>query len=299
MLTNVRTHETRSVGSCVRGPASLQIGDLAGPWRIEHELGRGGMGTVYAVVHDVIGKRAALKVVHAHALTSWFTAERFLLEARAANRVDHPGIVDIFETGALDDGRPYLVMERLDGEPLAAHAELGMPPARACAILLAVCDVMRAAHEAGVVHRYLKLDNVFVLPEVGDGPRVKVLDWGIAKILGGNPASSFTELVIGTPRYLSPEQARGVAVTPRADIYALGVMAYELFLGRLPFDSESSAELMSMHLRDQPPAPGAHWHDYGKPPRPGRKVGHVTIIADDAGGISHHSKQHYEQPYIG
>ena len=247
------------MGAFDRGPAPLHAGELAGPWRIEQELGHGGMGTVYAVVHEDIGKRAALKVVHPHALTPWFTAERFLLEARVVNCVDHPGIVDIFETGTLADGRPYLVMERLDGETLAARAQGGITRERACAILLAVCDVMRAAHAAGIVHRDLKLDNVFLLPDVGGGPRVKVLDWGIAKIITGEPTNTFAERLIGTPRYLSPEQARGIEVTTRADIYSLGVMMYEMFLGRAPFGADSTAELLTMHLRDEPPPPRAYW----------------------------------------
>ncbi|HTJ40574.1 MAG TPA: serine/threonine-protein kinase [Kofleriaceae bacterium] len=258
---------TSDTGPAAPDPGPLHRGAMAGPWRVEHELGRGGMGSVYAATHDEIGKRAALKVVHAHALTPWFTAERFLLEARVVNQVSHPGIVDIFETGVLGDGRPYLVMERLDGMTLGQRLTAGRILAdEVCAILLEVCEAIRAAHGANIVHRDLKLDNVFLLEGSDPAkPKIKVLDWGIAKLLlesGG--ANTFADRLIGTPRYVSPEQARGGSVTTKADIYSLGIMAYELFLEEPPFVAESAAELLVMHLRDLPPMPSEAWPDIPK-----------------------------------
>ena len=244
-------------------PDLLPPGAMAGPWRVGSPLGHGGMGTVYGVVHDEIGKRAALKVVHRR-LCGGTTAERILLEARVVNRVDHPNIVDIFETGSLPDGRPYIVMERLDGVSLGRHArEVKILPNLVIDILLQICDALIAAHAAGVIHRDLKVDNVFLLdnPDDPSRPRVKILDWGIAKEITNDPHHTTEGLLVGTPQYLSPEQARGDELTTATDVYSLGVMAYELFLEQLPFEAETSAEIMTMHLRATPPPPSDLWPD--------------------------------------
>lgn len=245
-------------------PDFLAPGAMAGPWRVERELGRGGMGAVYAVVHEEIGKRAALKVVHGRLLAASFNTERMVLEAKVVNQVAHPGIVDIFETGKLEDGRPYIVMERLDGQPLAHRADEGkLLPDLVIEILLQIGDALVAAHAAGVIHRDLKLDNVFLLenPDDPGTPRVKVLDWGIAKIVNHDVRHTIEGQLVGTPQYLSPEQARGALVTPQTDVYSLGVMAYELFLEQLPFEAETAAEIMVMHLRNTPPPPRDLWPD--------------------------------------
>src|SRR5262245_16042495 len=250
------------------GPAEvsdvLAPGAKAGPWLVERELGRGGMGAVYAVVHDEIGKRAALKVVHSRLLAPGFNPDRMLLEAKVVNQVAHPNIVDIFETGKLEDGRPYIVMERLAGQPLAYRADDGkILPDQVIAILLQVCDALIAAHAGGIVHRDLKLDNVFLVdnPDDPSTPRVKVLDWGIAKVINHDVKHTIEGQLVGTPQYLAPEQARGGKVSPQTDVYSLGVMAYELFLEQLPFEAETSAEIMAMHLRATPPPASDLWPD--------------------------------------
>jgi serine/threonine-protein kinase len=240
---------------------TLAPGAKAGPWVIEAELGRGGMGAVYAVTHEEIGKRAALKVMH-RALVSDVAAERILTEARVVNRIGHAGIVDIFETGRLGDGRLYIVMERLEGRPLGAVAMAAkLLPDRVVDILLQICDALIAAHAAGVVHRDLKLDNVFLIdnPDDPNTPKVKVLDWGIAKEVASNVRQTVDGQLVGTPQYLSPEQARGLDVGPPSDVYSFGVMAYELFLEQLPFEAETAAEVMTMHLRALPPDPRELW----------------------------------------
>ena len=240
---------------------TLPTGAKAGPWVIETQLGRGGMGAVYAVTHEEIGKRAALKVMH-RALVTDVAAERILTEARVVNRVGHANIVDIFETGQLTDGRLYIVMERLDGKPLGAVALEGkLLPDRVISILGQICDALIAAHAAGVVHRDLKLDNVFLIdnPDDPTNPKVKVLDWGIAKEVANDVRRTIDGQLVGTPQYLSPEQARGLDVGPPSDVYSLGVMAYELFLEQLPFEAETAAEVMTMHLRALPPDPRELW----------------------------------------
>jgi eukaryotic-like serine/threonine-protein kinase len=244
-------------------PDVLQTGDKAGPWIVERELGRGGMGAVYGVVHEEIGKRAALKVMHRR-LVSGSSAERILLEAKVVNAVGHPNIVDIFETGTLADGRPYILMERLEGMPLSFRADEGkILPDQVIGILLQVCDALIAAHAANIVHRDLKLDNVFLIDNADDpgAPRVKLLDWGIAKVISNDVRHTIEGQLVGTPQYLAPEQARGHAVSPQTDVYSLGVMAYELFLEQLPFEAETSAEIMAMHLRCPPPPPREMWPD--------------------------------------
>jgi serine/threonine-protein kinase len=235
---------------------------MAGPWRVEHVLGRGGMGTVYAVVHDEIGKRAALKLMHQRLSTRHLNVDRMLLEAKVVNQVGHPNIVDIFETGALADGRPYIVMERLTGMPLSERVTATkLLPDQVIAILKQVCDALLAAHAAGVIHRDLKLDNVFLVDTDDGALRVKLLDWGIAKVIDADVKHTIEGQLVGTPQYLAPEQARAAAVSPKTDVYSLGVMAYELFLEQLPFEAETAAEVMAMHLRATPPAPSELWPD--------------------------------------
>jgi serine/threonine-protein kinase len=247
----------------IEEPDTLQPGAKAGPWVVERELGRGGMGAVYGVVHEEIGKRAALKVMHRR-LVSGTSAERILLEAKVVNQVGHPNIVDIFETGTLEDARPYIVMERLEGVPLSFRADEGkILPDQVIGILLQVCDALIAAHAANIVHRDLKLDNVFLIdnPDDPSMPRVKLLDWGIAKVISNDVRHTIEGQLVGTPQYLAPEQARGASVSPQTDVYSLGVMAYELFLEQLPFEAETSAEIMAMHLRCTPPPPSEMWPD--------------------------------------
>ncbi len=262
----MKTMVSTAGGACgpIETPDALLPGAKAGPWVVERELGRGGMGAVYAVVHEEIGKRAALKIVHSRLLIPGFNVDRMILEAKLVNQVGHPNIVDIFETGHLPDGRPYIVMERLDGQPLSYRADEGkILPDQVITILLQICDALIAAHAAGVVHRDLKLDNIFLVDNAEDPgtPKVKLLDWGIAKDIHHDVKHTIEGQLVGTPQYLSPEQARGASVTPQSDVYSLGVMAYELFLEQLPFEAETAAEVMAMHLRATPPNPADLWPD--------------------------------------
>jgi serine/threonine-protein kinase len=240
-----------------RAPA-LVPGSRIGPWRIERELGRGGMATVYSVVHTRFGKRAALKLVHDGILGPQFTRETFLREAKIANLVDHAGVTEVFATGSYA-GRPYLVMERLRGRSLGALlADEELPRDTAIDILLELCEALGAAHAAGVVHGDLKVDNVFVLDEPGAaGKRIKLLDWGISRIAG--EADPLRGIIAGTLTYVAPEQIRCEEITPAADIYSLGVLAYRLLLGEPPFTAEIDLDLLRKHLCGVPPSPRATW----------------------------------------
>jgi serine/threonine protein kinase len=235
-----------------------------GAWRIDRELGRGGMATVYAVTQARFGKRAALKLAHRAILSPQFTPATFLREARTANLIDHPGVAEVFATGSYD-GRPYLAMERLAGQSLGARLDEGaLARDEALEILLELCDVLAAAHAAGVTHRDLKLDNVFLLDSPGaGGRRIKLLDWGMARIAGED--DPLRGLIAGTLTYVAPEQFRGDPITPAADIYALAVIAYQLLLGEPPFRAPGDLELIQKHLREAPPRPQALWRGIPRP----------------------------------
>jgi serine/threonine protein kinase len=240
-------------------PTSLAPGmRIGGAWRIERELGRGGMATVYAVVHARFGKRAAVKLAHSAALGPQFTSATFLREARMANLINHPGVAEVFATGTYA-GRPYLAMERLTGRSLGARLDDGaLPRDEALDILLELCDVLEAARAAGITHRDLKLDNVFLLDEPGaGGRRTKLLDWGMARVAGED--DPLRGMIAGTLTYVAPEQIRGDDITPAADVYSLGVLAYLLLLGSAPFTASVDVGLIHEHLRAAPPAPRALW----------------------------------------
>ncbi|MBL8624762.1 MAG: serine/threonine protein kinase [Myxococcales bacterium] len=238
--------------------APYGVGDVIGDYRIECLLGRGGMGFVYGAVNTVIGKRAALKVLGRHVAAADML-ERFVTEARAVNQIGHPNIVDVFGFGTTDAGDPYMVMEWLRGESLVDRMARPMTAAEICAVLLTIVDALAAAHAKGIVHRDLKPDNVF-LHDDGRGPVVKLLDFGIAKLLGSDDQRAErtrTGYLMGTPAYMSPEQARGKDVDHRSDVYSLGVIAFELFAGAQPFEHETPMDLVVAHLQEVPRAPSA------------------------------------------
>jgi serine/threonine-protein kinase len=187
------------------------------------------------------------------------SVKRFVAEARAIASIDHPGIVDVFGFGRVADGRAYLVMELLEGENLADRMKRGRVPLdEGCEIARQVARSLEAAHAKDVVHRDLKPENVFIVKAVDEQVRVKLLDFGLAKQTNnedGLVARTRTGQLLGTPLYMSPEQCKSKGVDHRTDIYALGCMCYELFAGRVPFDCDNIAELISAHLVNEPPRP--------------------------------------------
>jgi serine/threonine-protein kinase len=231
------------------------VGATVGSFHVLRPLGRGGMGTVYLAEHPIIGSRVAIKFLHESMAASPELVARFYDEARAVNRIGHENIVGIFDLSMLPPNRYYIVMEYLDGESLAALLRRGAVSVdEGLAILVQLCDALQCAHERGVVHRDLKPDNVFVLRRRG-APFVKLLDFGIAKLRDA-PAGGHTVagMLVGTPEYMAPEQCDNRPVDARADVYALGVMAYQLLTGVLPF-SGGIAQLLVAHLQEEPRPP--------------------------------------------
>ncbi len=236
----------------------LREGDLVGEYRIEKKIGEGGFGKVYAAVHPVIGKRAAIKVLNREYSSNTAVLSRFVSEARAVNQIRHRNIIDIFSFGALPSGLQYLVMELLEGETLDAYLTKHghVAPSEALPILMRIAKAIDAAHAAGIAHRDLKPENVFLCFDDEGGVYPKLLDFGIAKLMGDTNVNHKTRTgaAMGTPLYMSPEQCRGKGVDHRTDLYSFGVMVHEILTGKLPFDGDSMMDLMFKHAQEPPPA---------------------------------------------
>jgi serine/threonine-protein kinase len=226
---------------------------LGGRYRLRARLAAGGMGAVWVADDAVLGRQVAVKVLGEALAGDGLAAERLRREARAAARLGHPGVARVLDLGE-DGGRPYLVMELLRGESLAGRlARAGaLPPAEAARVVAAAADALDAAHRAGIVHRDVKPGNVFL---TRDG-EVKLLDFGIAS--ASNEAALTGGDLIGTAAYLAPERVLGHDATPAADVYALGVLLYELLAGRPPFAADSGMALAMAHVHARPvPLPEA------------------------------------------
>ena len=246
-------------GPAQSGPEEeLAPGSLVGEYLVTALIARGGHGSVYAAEHRVLGRRAAVKVLHRRFAGSAEMVGRFVREARVVNQIRHPAIVDIYDLGTLPDGRPYCVMERLEGQSLwhFLRQRGRLSPAEALAILDPVCAALEAAHQHGVIHRDVKASNVLV--GRGHPPVVKLLDFGIAKMT--NPAEAGLTGAgerLGSTHSMAPEQIAAGAVDARTDVYALGILLYQCLTGRLPFHSEDALELERMQLEAPPPLPSA------------------------------------------
>jgi serine/threonine protein kinase len=232
---------------------------IAGRLRITELLGEGAMAYVYLAEHLALGKKFAVKVLRQNLLDEPELVERFRREARAASRLSHPSIVYIADFGQAEDGRPYLVMENVDGPSVRQAIEDALPGVlpvpRVLQLLEQVADALAVAHDAGVIHRDLKPDNLRLTTDHLGEERVKVLDFGLAKIVTGEDWDTITKAgqVFGTPPYMSPEQIQGADLDTRTDLYSLGVIAFELLSGRLPFERDSIRGFVKAHRFEAPP----------------------------------------------
>jgi serine/threonine-protein kinase len=239
---------------------------VADRYRVIRKLGEGGMGSVYLAEHVVIEKKFALKVLAPELSRRSDLVARFLQEARSASRIGHENVIDIMDFGQSPDGLVYIAMEFLDGKDLGeiVRAQGAMEWGQARDIVLQICRALRAAHEKGIVHRDMKPENIFLIQREGQPHFVKILDFGIAKVMGldpNGPRLTRTGMIFGTPEYMAPEQAEGKDTDHRADIYAVGCIMYHLITGQTPFVAESFMTMLTKHLMEEPVAPSARRPD--------------------------------------
>ena len=230
---------------------NLTAGDIVDHYRVIERLGSGGMGRVYRVDHITLGRPYALKVLHSEVLQrDPRSIDRFVREARAASRIPHPHIIDVFDFGYLHDGRPYFVMELLEGESLGDVIDHGGPiePERALSFVKQLSGALCAAHEAGVIHSDVTPSNILVTAD-----HVKLVDFGLAELLESQIIDETATHVMGTPRYVAPERLLGRAATEACDQYALGIVMFEMIAGIPPFHAPDLRALCKQHISEPVP----------------------------------------------
>ncbi|HEY2745858.1 MAG TPA: serine/threonine-protein kinase [Polyangia bacterium] len=243
---------------------------LGGRYRLLARLGQGGMGTVYRATHTLMDKPVAVKILRGELATDAEAVARFHREARSASRLDHDHCIRVTDFGQSDDGLLFLVMELLDGHSLSHITRRGpVPAARAAAIGVAIAEALQHAHDAGIIHRDLKPDNVFLARRNKGREIVKVLDFGLAKLASDSaigPSITRDGTVFGTPEYMAPEQAEGEKLDGRTDVYALGVILYQLVCGEVPFKSTNFVALLTKQVSEEPTPPRDRRPDLEIPP---------------------------------
>jgi hypothetical protein len=234
---------------------------IDGRYEIQARIGEGGMGVVYRCRQVSIDRIVAIKMLNPEMATDPSWVQRFNNEARACSRLQHPNTIRMFDFGQTSDGRLFMTMEFLDGMVLRQVIQQGpMAPQRVMKVLIQCCASLAEAHALGIVHRDIKPDNVFMLNMAGSPDFVKLLDFSVAKLLQEGAGSMKTKagVVFGTPQYMSPEQGRGMPLDARSDLYALGILGFEMLTGQLPFHDENPMTVIQMHLRAElPPMPGS------------------------------------------
>jgi serine/threonine-protein kinase len=239
----------------------IASGQSIGNYRILSKIGTGGMGAVYLAEHPLIGKRVALKVIHRELATNRDVVQRFFQEAKAVNKIGNEHIVEIHDFGQTPEGDHFYIMEYLEGRNLASilGREHRLDIMRALHVGAQIASALGAAHEAGVMHRDLKPDNVMLTLRLGDPDFVKLLDFGLAKMFAADTVSAVQTaagVLLGTPQYMSPEACESKPnIDYRTDIYALGVLLFQMMTGVLPFDGQSMGEVLVKQVQQLPPAP--------------------------------------------
>ncbi|MEO8178408.1 MAG: serine/threonine-protein kinase [Deltaproteobacteria bacterium] len=292
-------------------------GRMAGEYRLGRKLGEGGFGAVYEAEHPVLRRRAAVKVLHQVAGMDSDAVLRFVSEAQAASQIRSRHIVDIFSFGKLPNGRHFYVMDLLDGHPLDRYLRhvKRCDVVTALQLLRPIAEALDAAHAAGVVHRDLKPQNMFLAWEQSGETVPKLLDFGMAKLLGESSVHTVSGVPIGTPLYMSPEQARGEKVDGRSDVYALGVVCHEMLAGQVPFTGESPLAVLMAHLTLPPPRlsqvcpelsteldePLLHMlakDAAGRPATAGEAIAELTHAAERAGFVVPAGMPHLPRPAV-
>jgi len=250
------------IGEVARSEEDPLLGTtLPGGFVILEPIGVGGMGRVYRAEQTALGRTVAVKIIHPHLAGDESAAARFITEARTASRLNHPNSVSVIDFGKTDGGQLYLVMEFLRGRDLARvlYEDGPLPFRRIIEILKQVLAALSEAHHIGIIHRDLKPENVVIEPMRTGGDFVKVVDFGLAKMLTGakGPAITSVGIVCGTPDYMAPEQGRGDTIDARADLYAMGVILFQLLTGQLPYEAESPTQVVLMHMTVPAPDPRA------------------------------------------
>jgi eukaryotic-like serine/threonine-protein kinase len=258
-----------SEGSVIVGDVAASdplIGQAIGQYVVKSQLGDGGMAVVFLAEHQTIGRKMAVKVLKADVAAQSEWGRRFIAEAQVVAALKHRNIVEVFDFGQLPDGRQFLMMEYVEGQSLADYISEHAPliPAVALDFVDQILNALGEAHKKGIVHRDLKPANVMLVREHNNEPLLKVLDFGLARQgamvlqVDAGSSESKTSLLAGTPAYVAPEQALGEVVDGRADLYALGVMLFEMLTGELPFDAVDDRDLVQMHVSTR--APGLEKH---------------------------------------
>ena len=235
---------------------------LDGKYELKHLIGEGGMGSVYEANHKLIGRRLAVKFLHPQYASNMEVVTRFQREAQAAAQIGHENIIEVTDMGTTEDGSPYIVMEYLEGFDLKKiiEDEGAQSPKRTAHIMVQALSALQAAHDVKIIYRDLKPENIYLIEKRGNPDYVKLLDFGISKFRAletdGAKGLTQTGTVLGTPHYMSPEQARGEQdLTIQSDIYAMGIILYQMLTGQLPFDAPNYNALLLKILTEDPPLP--------------------------------------------